>query len=72
MKRLGNIYDKIRDIDNLILAHKNARRDKKHYRAVKKFDKNPEKHLKEIQDLLKNEKYELKPSDYTVSSIMDK
>lgn len=59
-------------MENLILAHKNARRDKKHYRAVKKFDKNPEKYLKEIQDLLKNEKYELKPSDYTVSSIMDK
>lgn len=31
MKRYGNIYDKIYDIDNLREAHRNARKDKLFY-----------------------------------------
>ena len=35
MKRYGNIYAKIYDMDNLRLAHENARKDKLYYKEVK-------------------------------------
>lgn len=38
MKRYGNIYDKICDMDNLRLAHQNAREDKLFYKEVKMVD----------------------------------
>ena len=50
MKRYGNIYAKIYDMDNLKLAHKNARKDKLYYKEVKMVDSNPEYYLKQIQE----------------------
>ena len=37
---------KIYSMDNLRLAHRNAKRDKSHYREVKMVDSNPEFYLK--------------------------
>lgn len=70
MKRYGYIYEKIYSMDNLLLAHKNARKDKFFYKDVKMVDENPEYYLKQIQDMLKNETYEV--SEYDVSIINDK
>ena len=70
MKRYGNIYDNIYDMDNLYEAHKNARKDKKFYKEVKMVDSNPEYYLGLIHDMLKNETYEV--SEYSVSVINDK
>ncbi len=70
MKRYGNLYDKICDMENLKLAHKNARKDKSHYKAVQMVDSNPEYYLKQIQDMLINKTYEV--SEYTYRKIMDK
>ena len=70
MKRYGNIYSKIYDIDNLILAHKNARKDKSFYKDVKMVDSNPRYYLMQIQDMLINKTYEV--SKYSVSKINDK
>ena len=39
MKRYGNLYDKLCDIENIKLAHKNARKKKTHYKEVKEVDK---------------------------------
>lgn len=39
MKRIGNIYDEIISIDNLLLAHKNACKGKKHQSGVITFKK---------------------------------
>lgn len=72
MKRYGNIYSKIYDMDNLIAAHKNARRDKLFYKEVKMVDNNPEKYLKEIQVMLQNKTYKITSEDYEVSTINDK
>lgn len=69
MKRLGNIYSKIYDIDNLRLAHKMARQDKSHYQAVQKIDKNPDYYLFQIQEMLKNKTYKVSP--YKISIIQD-
>ena len=70
MKRYGNIFDKICDMDNLRLAHQNARKDKLYYKEVKMVDADPDKYLKQIQEMLINHKY--KVSEYSVSIINDK
>lgn len=38
MKRYGNLYPKIYDMDNLTLAHKNAKKGKGWYQEVKMVD----------------------------------
>ena len=70
MKRCGNIYDKICDIDNLRMAHKCAKEDKLFYKEVKMVDSDPDKYLSEIREMLLNDTYEV--SDYTISIINDK
>ncbi len=70
MKRYGNLYSKIYDMDNLILAHKNARKDKLFYQEVKMVDTDPEFYLGQIQTMLKEKTY--KVSEYTISTINDK
>ena len=57
MKRVGNLFEKVYDINNLVLAHKNARRGKSFYREVQMVDSNPAKYLYELQDMIKNHEY---------------
>jgi hypothetical protein len=45
MKRYGNLFSKICAFDNLVEAHRNARKGKIHYSEVKMVDANPEKYL---------------------------
>lgn len=52
MKRHGNLFQKIVDLDNIALAHKNAKKGKSHYAMVKEVEKNPERYIKEIRDML--------------------
>lgn len=70
MKRYGNIFEKIYDMDNLREAHKNARKDKLFYKEVKMVDSNPDYYLGLIHDMLKNGTYRV--SEYDVSIINDK
>lgn len=70
MKRYGNLYEKIYDLENLKRAHKEARKDKAYYEAVKKTDDDLDNRLLYIQDLLKNEKY--KVNTYKTSVIQDR
>lgn len=70
MKRYGNIFEKIINIENLRLAHRKARRDKSHYYEVKMVDKDVDFYIEEIQEMLINETYEV--SDYKFSIINDK
>jgi len=57
MKRYGNLFHKIYDIDNIRLAHKNASKGKGSYRDVIMVNKHPEKYFKEIQSLLVDKKF---------------
>ena len=70
MKRIGNFWDKVCSMDNLIEAHKNARKDKLFYQEVKMVDSNPEKYLKKIQDMLINKTYIVSP--YIHKTITDR
>lgn len=57
MKRFGNLYARIYDMENLKLAHQNAKKGKGWYKEVKMVDSDPEKYLKELQDMLINKTY---------------
>lgn len=72
LKRYGNIYEKIYDMDNLRLAHRRARKDKSFYREVKMVDSNEEYYLKQIQEILKNKTYTVSEKDYKVFKKNDK
>jgi hypothetical protein len=57
MKRHGNLWDKITSIDNLKLAHKNAKRGKSFYSEVKMVDADPDRYMAEIQRLLVSKQF---------------
>lgn len=70
MKRYGNLYDKIYDIDNIRLAHKNAQRGKKHYKEVIDFNNNEEYYIQLIHEMLKDETF--MTSEYEIFVKNDK
>lgn len=57
MKRIGNLYEKIYDIENLRLAHKQACRGKSFYTEVKLIDENEDEYLYRLQDMLIHKTY---------------
>lgn len=64
MKRSNNLYDKVCELDNIRLAHKNASRRKSKYSEVKKINEDPEFYLSQLSILLKKKKF--KNSQYTI------
>lgn len=62
MKKFKNLYQKITDLDNIILAHHNARKDKTNRDDVKLVDSDIEGFCKQIQQMLVNHTY--KTSQY--------
>ena len=61
MKRYGNLYEKIIDIDNIRLAHKNARKNKTKYKEIVEVDKDSEYYIAKIHDMLVNKTYKCSP-----------
>lgn len=57
MKRYGNLYEKICSMENLELAHKNAKKGKGWYSEVQQIAKRPYYYLAGLQWMLKNHKY---------------
>ena len=70
MKRHGNLWHKIVDIENIKLAHKNARKGKTHYDEVQMVDADIEVYCLEIKRLLESKEYTT--SEYTVFTKNDK
>ncbi len=62
VKRIGNLYDKVCDLNNLESAHMNAKRGKGWYEEVKFVERDLKGNLSKIQDLLRNHEY--RTSDY--------
>lgn len=69
MKRIGNLFEKVISMDNLKLAHKNAKRGKAWYKEVKMVDANPDYYLSLLQDMLINKTYQT--SDYETFTKTD-
>lgn len=61
MKRYGNLYEKIFAMDNIRLAHRNARKGKRYYSAVRMVDANPEYYFAQIHTLLKDKTFQNAP-----------
>ena len=57
MKRYGNLFEKIVNINNIRLAHKNARKGKTDYTEVKMVDIDIDKYCYEIQRLLTTKEF---------------
>lgn len=70
MKRYGDLYKKICDLDNLALAHKKAKRGKSSYKEVQMVNKDEIYYLAKIQDMLTSQTYET--SKYKIFTINDK
>ena len=69
MKRIGNLYERIIDLDNLRLADKKARKGKLNSYGVKVYDKNIESNLLWLQSQLKNKTFTT--SKYTTFKIYE-
>lgn len=70
MKRVGNLYPLICDIENIKLAHKNARKGKTHYKEVKLVDSDVDYYCNLIQEMLVNKTFVNSP--YEVFTKVDK
>lgn len=62
MKRVGNLFEQVCDINNIAKAHENARRGKGFYTEVQMVNNNPGKYLYELQDMMLSGTY--KTSEY--------
>lgn len=69
MKRHGNLWDKVCSLDNIKLAHANARRGKAFYAEVKMVDSDVEKYCREIQRSLVNQNFTT--SEYQIEERFD-
>lgn len=69
MKRHGNLWPKILDLNNILTAHYAARKGKSHYTEVVLVDSNPEFYCKKIQLSLQNKEFTTSP--YIVETKFD-
>ena len=72
MKRIGNLWSKICELENLRRAHECAQKDKKYYKEVKMVNENPDFYLKEIQKILLDGSYKVTADCYEVLELLDK
>lgn len=69
MKRIGNLYNWIISIDNLILAENKSRKSKLKQKGIVEFDKNKKGNLILLQNILKEYRY--KTSNYHIFKIFE-
>ena len=69
MKRIGNIFPKVVEYENFLLADHNARKNKKHYKEIHDHDKNKEENLHKLQESVVTLTY--KTSEYFIFKIYE-
>ena len=69
MKRIGNLYEKIYNIDNIIFADTIARKGKMNQPGVISHDKFRKENILKLHEMLKNKSY--KTSEYTTFTIYE-
>lgn len=70
MKRYGNLFHKIVDVKNIMAAHTKAKKGKRHYNEVKRFEERPYHYARNIRRSLTEKSY--KPSPYVSMHINDR
>ena len=68
MKRVSNVFNKIIDFDNLILADKKARKNKGNRYGIRRFDKHSYEYLLALQKSIIEGKY--RTSKYDIFTII--
>lgn len=71
MKTYDNLWNKIIDKHNILIAHYNAKKDKSHYQEVKMVESNLDFFINEIHEMLKNKTYKIEEIDYSTQVIND-
>jgi RNA-directed DNA polymerase len=61
MKRHGNLWDKVIDLENIKFAHRQARRGKSYYKEVKMVDADIDRYANQIRDMLVNKTFTTSP-----------
>jgi RNA-directed DNA polymerase len=61
MKRYGHLYAKICDLDNIMQAHRSARRGKAHYREVRIIDADQRRYALSLRNMLMAHEYRTSP-----------
>lgn len=69
MKRIGNVYSKICDYQNIVIADKKARKGKSKQACIKKFDLNYQDNIQALQKELIDGCY--KTSEYYIFSVFE-
>ena len=69
MKRIGNIFPKVVEYENFLLADHKARKNKKHYKEIHDHDKNKEENLHKLQESVVTLTY--KTSEYFIFKIYE-
>lgn len=69
MKRIGNLYQKIISIDNLVLADEKAQKGKSNQYGVKLHNRNREANIRHLHMLLKTKQY--RTSEYDVFQVYE-
>lgn len=69
MKRIGNLYERIISVDNLILADAKARKGKKRSYGVRHHDKNREENILRLHEVLKLKTFST--SEYDVFTVFE-
>ncbi len=69
MKRYNNLYSKIYNFENLLLAAKKAERGKRYEKSTLKFNYNLEREILELKRLLETETYQ--PGEYKVFFVQE-
>ena len=72
MKHYNNLFEKIITKENILLAHQKASRGKQYYTAIKIVNKDLDKHIELVQNMLINHTYKIEPTDYKYELINDK
>lgn len=70
MKRVGNLFEKIVDVKNILSAHKNAKKGKRHYKEVRAYEARPYHYSRNIRRMLIEKSYV--PSKYISMHICDR
>ena len=68
MKRYGNLYHKIIDIDNIRLAHRNARKNKTTYDEIRVVDADVEYYVHDIHHMLSDGNYKCSPYEMFIKN----
>lgn len=70
MKRYSNLFEKIYNKQNILIAHKNARKKKSKRKAIKYFNENITEEINKISNMIKNKTY--KVSDYKIDTRIER